>query len=454
MGSFYRYRLLCLILVLTIVISRCRKDASSADAYTGTWSFTIMSSTYAIAPWGYDLRSADTSSAEGSITAENDNVAFTINAGSMVINGILNEDGSFLCYAPNNFNGSGLFEDYCLINLSMSRIGNSYRSFIRITGEKPVKADRLKRSPSVRTDEATAVSIAGATLNGTVKANFLPTDIYFDYGTSADYGSTVKAMSALYSGTREVQANSVVSSLALNTVYHFRVKAVNSMGTTLGKDMTFTTGSTNATVTDIDGNVYPTVRIGNQVWMAENLKVTRYADGAPIELVKNQDAWDISSGTKKIFCYYNNDTVNFNIYGALYNWYAAVNGSAGSSSVPSGIRGACPAGWHIPGEEEWNVLETYLGSGGTAGSKLTETGNEHWLGSNSGATNITGFTALPGGRRTSYPYGFVELGTRADFWTATPYPTYDRVYFRFISGQLISTFRDKTDGLSIRCVKD
>jgi len=155
------------------------------------------------------------------------------------------------------------------------------------------------------------------------------------------------------------------------------------------------------TLKDIEGNVYPTVNIGTQVWMAENLKTTKYNDGMAMPLVSDNNAWEALKTPG--YCWYNNDAAaNKNRFGALYNWYT-VN-----------TKKLCPAGWHVPNDKEWTTLRTYLGGEEIAGGKLKETGTTHWTSPNTDATNQTEFTALPGGGRRSNGE-FFGLGTQGSF---------------------------------------
>ena len=134
-------------------------------------------------------------------------------------------------------------------------------------------------------------------------------------------------------------------------------------------------------VKDIDGNIYHTVTIGNQVWMVENLKTTRYNDGTAIPNVTDSSVW--SKLSTPAYCWYNNDASSYKAtYGALYNWYA-VN-----------VQKLCPKGWHVASNAEFYALNSFLD--GECG-KLKEAGTIHWYSPNKGATNETGFTALPGG---------------------------------------------------------
>ena len=165
------------------------------------------------------------------------------------------------------------------------------------------------------------------------------------------------------------------------------------------KNTTETNTSNSETVTDIDGNTYKTVKIGNQIWMAENLKVTHYRNGDIIPNVTNNFEWAyLSTGA---WCVHDNDGSYANTYGYLYNWYAV-----------NDIRNIAPEGWHVPTDEEWKELEMYLGMsqteaddtgyrGTNEGGKLKEAGTTHWETPNTGATNETGFSALPGGCRSN-----------------------------------------------------
>ncbi|HRX97511.1 MAG TPA: FISUMP domain-containing protein [Bacteroidales bacterium] len=213
----------------------------------------------------------------------------------------------------------------------------------------------------------------------------------------------------------------------------------------------FTIGANfSQTVTDIDGNVYNTVTIGTQVWMKENLKVTRYSNGDTIPFEPSSVYWsNLYTGAR---CYYDNDSASYaGIYGCLYNWYAAHN--------PDNI---CPEGWHVPTDNDWHKLvqhidpnaQLVLGTeSSTAGGKLKDT-TSLWQLPNNGATNSTGFTGLPGGFRNGYYYD--ELGTDAYWWTATKLPGIYPIY-RTVSYENSSIVRwglIHQAGLSIRCLRD
>ena len=197
------------------------------------------------------------------------------------------------------------------------------------------------------------------------------------------------------------------------------------------------------TVKDIDGNVYPTVTIGTQVWMAANLKVTHYRNGNLIPEVMDATQWlNLTTGA---ICGYNNDYLSFgNTYGALYNWYAADD-----------YRNLAPDGWHIPRLDEWTTLINTLGGQSIAGGKMKETGTLLWDAPNMGATNSSGFSAVPGGLR-DLQVGFRSLGSIGCWWSSTGY-TQEEANFTFITytDATATTFIGfKASGYSIRCVKN
>jgi uncharacterized protein (TIGR02145 family) len=196
------------------------------------------------------------------------------------------------------------------------------------------------------------------------------------------------------------------------------------------------------TVTDIDGNVYHTVTIGTQVWLVENLKTTRCNDGTPIPLVTDIASW--SNLDTLGYCWYNNDIANKNTYGALYNWFAV---NTGKLAI---------AGWHIPTDAEWTTLTDYLGGEDGAGGKLKETGTTYWRSPNAGATNESGFTALPGGHR-DVNGSFNAMGDDGYWWSSTIYGTTGKVWYRNMNynyAGVLSVSNNKKNGHSVRCIRD
>ena len=196
------------------------------------------------------------------------------------------------------------------------------------------------------------------------------------------------------------------------------------------------------TVTDIDGNVYETIQIGGQLWMAENLKVTHYNNGDSISYPSNKDFGTFYEGQYGV---YNNDPSNADVYGNLYNWAAVVDD-----------RGVCPDGWHIPTDAEYTVLTDYLGGESVAGGKMKEAGLEYWNSPNAGATNESGFTALPAGYRYSSNGYYYNIGNYGWFWSSSEYGSnyaWSRLlYYNYSNVGRSSSY--KQYGFSIRCLGD
>ena len=206
------------------------------------------------------------------------------------------------------------------------------------------------------------------------------------------------------------------------------------------------------TVTDYDGNVYQTVQIGSQVWMAENLKVTHFSDGTAIAKVTADADWANLTTTDPAYSYVNN--VDNSEYGVFYTRNAAMNGAGSSTTNPSGIQGVCPVGWHIPSDAEWLVLKT-----GLTAADLREAGLAHWLAPND-ANNESGFTALGAGYRNFYQGGiFVELKESGNWWLSDIYTYNGKAYSFYIGHFSALDFGTRyanlfNNGFSVRCVKD
>jgi uncharacterized protein (TIGR02145 family) len=251
---------------------------------------------------------------------------------------------------------------------------------------------------------------------------------------------------------------SSITSLTEGTSYNVRAYATNSVGTGYGAIRPFQTdsssGESTGTVMDIDGNVYKTIKIGNQWWMAENLKVTHYRNGSPIQAaaydpngdlipnVSDNAAWSVL--TTGAYCDYDNNSANGDIYGHLYNYYALVDS-----------REIAPIGWHVPTDGEWQTLINFLGGDAAAGGGLKEVGTAHWIDPNTGATDQVGFTALPAGYRLIQGE-FRRLGESTLIWSSTE----DDSQFAWYRGLFNSTTQvnhlcdSKKIGMSVRCVRD
>ena len=237
-----------------------------------------------------------------------------------------------------------------------------------------------------------------------------------------------------------------VTELSPRTNYYVRAYAKNSIGIAYGEELSFTTPADHAgeagTVADVDRNVYTSVTIGTQLWMVENLKTAKFKDGTDIPIVTDNAAW--ANLTTPGCCWYNNDASYKTTFGALYNWYTVHDS-----------RNLCPDGWHAPTHDEWTTLMTFLGGGSVAVGKLKEAGILHWISPNTLATNETGFTALPGGKRDFDGGSFSNLTATGSLWASTDSSTtyaycrqmgYDNFYWE--------SSAPKTQGFSVRCLKD
>jgi uncharacterized protein (TIGR02145 family) len=233
-----------------------------------------------------------------------------------------------------------------------------------------------------------------------------------------------------------------------------------------GKSCTFSrtvnAGGNSGSITDASGNTYPTVTIGMQVWMAENLRTTKYRDGSNIPVVTVNTLWynNWNNGNQlqqPMMCWYNNDQATYtaNKFGALYNWYAINPATNGNKNV-------CPTGWHVPTDAEWATLINFLdpnADGGNnyniAGGKMKSTGTQYWLSPNTGATNSSGWSGLPGGLR--YANGtFNSVGGFGSWWSSTEDGT-NLAWYRYLyynNGDVNRTIDSRASGISVRCVRD
>jgi uncharacterized protein (TIGR02145 family) len=201
------------------------------------------------------------------------------------------------------------------------------------------------------------------------------------------------------------------------------------------------------TLIDIDGNEYKTVGIGSQIWMAENLKVTRLTDGSQITNITEIKDWRNGLLHKSGYCWYDNDsTENRYIYGGLYNYYAVETGML------------CPTGWHVPRRKDWITLANYLGGTKVAGGKLKENSGSYWISPNHCIVTMYDFAALPGGYRKFELGEFFAKGDSGYWWTSSILTVNESQAYVF-SMSYDNTYleednRYKNEGLSIRCIRD
>jgi len=240
--------------------------------------------------------------------------------------------------------------------------------------------------------------------------------------------------------------SSTLTELLPDTIYYARAYASYNEQTIYSNGISIETkGGTIGTVTDIDGNVYNTVIIGEQVWLVENLKTTKYRNGDPIPNVTAISDW--LSQTTGAYCYYENDINNANAYGNLYNWHTV-----------SDSRNIAPEGWHVATDNEWFVLMSYwadLTNHGSFSCVFREVGTEHWgdFDCQISATNESGFTALPSGRLNQN--GFDKLTREGYYWSSTEYHPGYPYYWTIPCSPTVKRNNDKkTSGYSVRCVKD
>jgi uncharacterized protein (TIGR02145 family) len=230
------------------------------------------------------------------------------------------------------------------------------------------------------------------------------------------------------------------------TVVEVSLSTIDSITFTNGGGGSFQCGVSN--VSDIDGNVYNTVLIGSQCWLGKNLKTTKFNDGTEIPNVTDNPVWDTIS--TPAYCWYDNNQSYKDPYGALYNGWVFDPSVNGGKQI-------CPEGWHIPNDDEWTTLTDFLGGLNVAGGKLKEAGTAHWNAPNSGATNETGFTALPAGYRGTNS-NFTQMGDINYLWSSTTHASYSTsAWWRSLSSASAGVYRHylgKKLGMSVRCLKD
>lgn len=237
---------------------------------------------------------------------------------------------------------------------------------------------------------------------------------------------------------------SSITGLTAATTYYLKAYATNSAGTQYGSQISFTTEDP-VSIEDVEGTSYKVVRIGTQLWMAENLKTTKYSNGDLIGTT-SPATLNLAGLTGNTYQWaYDGDESNVATYGRLYSGYAVLD-----------IRKVCPIGWHVPSNDEWSILATYLGGLNVAGGKLKETGTTHWLIPNTGATNETGFTALPSGSRSMFGV-FEGVGQYANFWSSSEVNDLNITVWGVANtvAEIGNFFPlNKSGGSPVRCLKD
>jgi uncharacterized protein (TIGR02145 family) len=304
--------------------------------------------------------------------------------------------------------------------------------------DEPVKLATVSTLPV--TNVAATTATGGGSISSNGGAKILANGVC--WSTSPNPTTSLSTMTSDGTGTETFTSS--LTSLTANTTYYVRAYATNSAGTSYGTQVSFVTDPIN--VSDNDGNVYTVIRIGTQVWMKENLKTTKYRNGDLIETTTPATLDILSEVTPKYQWAYDGDESNIAIYGRLYTWYAATDS-----------RNICPTGWHLPTYPEWETLIASASpeNWNAAGDKLKEAGTTHWLGPNAGATNESGFTALPGGSR--YSDRFNEIGYNGYWWTTLEGYSMDAatsIGMGYDMSNLLGYYSSKLTGNSVRCLKD
>lgn len=267
------------------------------------------------------------------------------------------------------------------------------------------------------------------------------------------------------SGTGEYSSS--ITELIPKTTYYVRAYATNTFGTGYGQEVEFTSGDLEyGTMQDVDGNSYNTTQIGSQIWMAENLRVTHFADGTPIPLVTDRNEWEKlgDNDTDKAYCWYDNDSLSYSKkYGALYTFAVAVNGTPWDGITD--VQGVCPDGWHIPSKSDWFGLESYIKDLGyyfEVGTLLkAKAGWYNFNGDPEGSgTDVFHFGGLPGGQRNwREESAFSDEGIISIWWSSMEDPssshTVGQAYGLIFNNPNLANFHEaKSAGLSVRCMKD
>ena len=319
---------------------------------------------------------------------------------------------------------------------------------------------------AVTTDDITIFSEGIYVLNGSVSGtgSEIISDHGFCMGTS---GNPVKDENSICLGARRSDGSfsHTEFNVSANTTYYVRAFASTGSETVYGEERSFSTPeSLVPKLQDIDQNIYYTVTIGSQEWMAENLKALRYSDGRSIPRVEERLDWFNFTMYSRAYCWYDNYGAIGATYGALYTWPATMDIDSQEEIKPGRIQGVCPAGWHLPSDDEWKQLEMFLGMNlteadlegwrGTDEGGTLKQNSQMWQSPNTGADNESGFTALPSGWRDGAGY-FKNLGTAVRFWSSSIRGDYAWTReLDYNSSRISRTTRGLYEGISVRCIKD
>jgi uncharacterized protein (TIGR02145 family) len=261
--------------------------------------------------------------------------------------------------------------------------------------------------------------------------------------------------------------NSTVYDVLPGKTYYVKAFAMTRSVQSYGNVKSFTTPENMVLpIFDIDHNIYYPVRIGDQTWMSENLKVMRYPDGSLIPHIEDQAIWYDFRMYTEAFCWYDNIGIYSTLYGGLYTWPTAMHIRSESDIKPGKVQGVCPDGWHLPSDDEWKQLEIFLGMdqteadkkenwrGDYEGDMMKNGGVKNWVSPDSKAASGSSFGALPAGWRDGAGF-FKGLGTGARFWSSSK--TGDYAWMRELGYNSPQVFRGTKGlylGISVRCIRD
>lgn len=299
-----------------------------------------------------------------------------------------------------------------------------------------VSSFTASKSTKVFTSGVSALSQTSVRLHGYIRTCVL-TNVSFEYWDKTGEVKTAIPANNSFSGPGHKKMDVTLTGLNPETIYQYRAKAVDPSGTSYGEELTFRTYNS-LTISDADGNEYNTLTIGSQIWMAENLRTTKYNDGTEMPVVRENSDW-VGLNTPG-YCWFENDAMAYkNSYGALYNWHTVNTGKL------------CPVGWHVPDRQDWTTLLQYLGE--NAGDRLT-------VGSFDPraspivyieASNETGFSAKEAGVRNQEGVYYPSVYA---LWSSNEENTQNAWRISISPGYTGLNATDKRNGLPVRCLKD
>ena len=299
--------------------------------------------------------------------------------------------------------------------------------------------------PTLTTNTASTITTITATCGGEITSDGGAAIITRGIVWSTSTEPTIDLSTKTTNGSGKGSFSSIITGLNATTTYYVRAYATNSTGTSYGIAVSFTTAAP---------DIPPTTTIGTQTWTTKNLDVSTYSDGTTIPQVGAVEWANLTTGA---WCYYENYSAGYaTTYGKLYNWYAVVGiWDETSKTDLTQRKKLAPTGWHIPSDDEWTTLISYLGGREIAGGKMKETGTSHWTSINTDATNSSGFSGLPGGGRYNFS-SFSGIGYSGNWWSSSERETAGAWYLtlNYHPGIVERDFNSKDLGFSVRCLKD